>query len=35
MIESELRADPQYKAVDKTDYKGDKKPKVKELLQIY
>ena len=29
MIESELRADPQFKAVDKTEFKGDKKPKVK------
>ena len=29
MIESELRADPQFKAVDKTELKGDKKPKVK------
>ena len=29
MIESELRADPQFKAVDKTELKGDRKPKVK------
>ena len=29
MIESELRADPQFKAVDKTELRGDKKPKVK------
>ena len=29
MIESELRADPQFKTVDKTELKGDKKPKVK------
>ena len=29
MIESELRADLQFKTVDKTELKGDKKPKVK------
>ena len=29
MIESELRADPQFKSVDKTELKGDKKPKAK------
>ena len=29
MIESELRADPQFKSVDKTELKGDKKPKTK------
>ena len=29
MIESELRADPQFKSVDKTEYKGDRKPKAK------
>ena len=29
MIESELRADPQFKPVDKTELKGDKKPKAK------
>ena len=29
MIESELRADPQFKTVDKTELKGDKKPKAK------
>ena len=29
MIESELRADPQFKSVDKTEHKGDKKPKAK------
>ena len=29
MIESELRADPQFKTVDTTELKGDKKPKVK------
>ena len=29
MIESELRADPQFKSVDKTEFKGDKKPKAK------
>ena len=34
MIESELRADPQFKTVDKTELKGDKKPKAKGLLLI-
>ena len=34
MIESELRADPQFKTVVKTELKGDKKPKEKGLLQI-
>ena len=29
MIESELRADSQFKSVDKAEYKGDKKPKAK------
>ena len=29
MIESELRADPQFKTVDKTELKSDKKPKIK------
>ena len=29
MIESELRADPQFKSVDKTELKGDRKPKAK------
>ena len=29
MIESELRADPQFKTVDKTELKGDEEPKVK------
>ena len=29
MIESELRADPQFKTVDKTELKGEKKPKPK------
>ena len=29
MIEGELRAEPQFKTVDKTELKGDKKPKVK------
>ena len=29
MIEGELRADPQFKSVDKTELKGDKKPKAK------
>ena len=29
MIESELRADPQFKSVDKTELKGHKKPKAK------
>ena len=29
MIERELRADPQFKTVDKTELKGDKKPKVR------
>ena len=29
MIESELRADSQFKTVDKTELKGDKKPKAK------
>ena len=29
MIESELRADPQFKPVNKTEFKGDKKPKAK------
>ena len=29
MIESELRADPQFRSVDKTEQKGDKKPKAK------
>ena len=29
MIESELRADPQFKTVVKTEFKGDKKPKAK------
>ena len=29
MIESELRADPQFKSVNKTELKGDKKPKAK------
>ena len=34
MIESELRADPQFKTLDKTELKGDKKPKAKGLLLI-
>ena len=29
MIESELRADPQFKSVDRTELKGDKKPRAK------
>ena len=29
MIASELRADPQFKSIDKTELKGDKKPKAK------
>ena len=30
MIENELREDPQFKSVDKTELKGDRNPKAKE-----
>ena len=34
MIESELKADPQYKSTDKVDSKSDKKAKAKEEASL-